>query len=81
MLNMSSMVCNIVIILVLHNAVSDNMVCQFITTPPVSKYFSDLADSLNQQCIHLDNLVFASEYVNFLEMIISVEQSYFINCQ
>uniref|UniRef100_A0A6N2MVQ6 Uncharacterized protein n=2 Tax=Salix viminalis TaxID=40686 RepID=A0A6N2MVQ6_SALVM len=41
--------------------VSDDMVYQFITTPPFSKYFSDLVHSLKEQCIHLDNLVHALE--------------------
>ncbi|KAI9122362.1 hypothetical protein K1719_007051 [Acacia pycnantha] len=34
--------------------VSDNMVFQFITTPPVSKYFSDLVCGLRDICFHLD---------------------------
>ncbi|CAK7341991.1 unnamed protein product [Dovyalis caffra] len=45
--------------------VCDDMVYQFITTPPVSKYFSDLVHSLKEQCIHLDNVVHASEEMDF----------------
>uniref|UniRef100_A0A6M2EEB1 Uncharacterized protein n=1 Tax=Populus davidiana TaxID=266767 RepID=A0A6M2EEB1_9ROSI len=41
--------------------VSDDMVYQFITTPPVSSYFSDLIHNLKEQCTHLDNLVHALE--------------------
>ncbi|XP_024922416.3 protein TRANSPARENT TESTA 9 isoform X3 [Ziziphus jujuba] len=41
--------------------VSDDMVYQYITTPPVSKYFSNLVLSLKEQCLHLDALVLAEE--------------------
>lgn len=41
------------------------MVYQYITTPPVSKYFSDLVSSLSNQFFHLDALVHATEYVSF----------------
>ncbi|KAL6273342.1 hypothetical protein ACE6H2_024034 [Prunus campanulata] len=41
--------------------VSDDMVYQYITTPPVSKYFSDLVSSLSKQFFHLDALVHATE--------------------
>ncbi|XP_011046874.1 PREDICTED: uncharacterized protein LOC105141380 isoform X2 [Populus euphratica] len=41
--------------------VSDDTVYQFITTPPVSSYFSDLIHSLKEQFTHLDNLVHALE--------------------
>ncbi|XP_021816875.1 uncharacterized protein LOC110759147 isoform X2 [Prunus avium] len=41
--------------------VSDDMVYQYITTPPVSKYFSDLVSSLSNQFFHLDALVHATE--------------------
>ncbi|XP_061965050.1 protein TRANSPARENT TESTA 9-like isoform X3 [Populus nigra] len=41
--------------------VSDDMVYQFITTPPVSSYFSDLIHNLKEQFTHLDNLVHALE--------------------
>ncbi|XP_034887330.1 protein TRANSPARENT TESTA 9 isoform X5 [Populus alba] len=41
--------------------VGDDMVYQFITTPPVSSYFSDLIHNLKEQCTHLDNLVHALE--------------------
>ncbi|XP_030483052.2 protein TRANSPARENT TESTA 9 [Cannabis sativa] len=41
--------------------VCDDMVYQYITTPPVSKYFSDLVIRLSEQCSHLDFLVRASE--------------------
>ncbi|RWR82290.1 FPL domain-containing protein [Cinnamomum micranthum f. kanehirae] len=37
--------------------VSDDMVYAFITTPPVSEYFSDLVLDLRQQCFSLDILV------------------------
>ncbi|KAJ8754747.1 hypothetical protein K2173_012136 [Erythroxylum novogranatense] len=37
--------------------VSDDMVHQFITSLPVSKYFMDLVYSLKEQSVHLDNLV------------------------
>ncbi|XP_038719576.1 protein TRANSPARENT TESTA 9-like isoform X2 [Tripterygium wilfordii] len=41
--------------------VSDDMVYKFVTTPPSSKYFSDLVHSLKDHCIHLDELVHATE--------------------
>ncbi|KAL5545751.1 hypothetical protein UlMin_005438 [Ulmus minor] len=41
--------------------VSDDMVFRYITTPPVSKYFSDLVLSLQKQCVHLDDLLCVSE--------------------
>jgi enoyl-[acyl-carrier-protein] reductase (NADH) len=53
-------------------AVTDDMVYQFITTPPVSSYFSDLIHNLKEQCTHLDNLVHALEYVP------SISQEYYI---
>eukprot|EP00268_Persea_americana_P005083 TRINITY_DN11705_c0_g1_i5.p1 TRINITY_DN11705_c0_g1~~TRINITY_DN11705_c0_g1_i5.p1 ORF type:complete len:636 (-),score=102.32 TRINITY_DN11705_c0_g1_i5:285-2192(-) len=37
--------------------VSDDMVYAFVTTPPVSEYFSDLVLDLRQQCFSLDILV------------------------
>ncbi|XP_050380815.1 protein TRANSPARENT TESTA 9-like isoform X2 [Argentina anserina] len=40
--------------------VSDDMVYQYITAPPVSKYFSDLVASLKEQFFHLDTLVQAT---------------------
>lgn len=42
-------------------AVSDDMVFQFITTPPVSKYFSDVVCRLRKQCLHLDAFLHAKE--------------------
>ncbi|XP_031283704.1 protein TRANSPARENT TESTA 9-like isoform X2 [Pistacia vera] len=42
-------------------AVSDDMVYQFVATPPASKYFSDLVHSLREKCILLDGLVKATE--------------------
>lgn len=41
--------------------VSDDMVYQFITTPPVSNYFSDLVCRLKEQCVHLDTLLHSKE--------------------
>ncbi|KAF2289654.1 hypothetical protein GH714_037724 [Hevea brasiliensis] len=41
--------------------VSDDMVYQFVSIPPASKYFSDLVHSLKEQCVHLDSLVLATE--------------------
>ncbi|KAL7170660.1 hypothetical protein ACSBR2_035524 [Camellia fascicularis] len=41
--------------------VSDDMVYRFVTTPPVSQYFSDIVLSIKRQCIHLDALVHATE--------------------
>ncbi|XP_075638324.1 protein TRANSPARENT TESTA 9-like isoform X2 [Castanea sativa] len=41
--------------------VCDDMVYQFITTPPVSKYFSDLVCRLKEQCFHLDTLLHSKE--------------------
>ncbi|KAB1203036.1 Protein CLEC16A [Morella rubra] len=41
--------------------VSDDMVFQFIATPPASKYFLDLVCRLRQQCLHLDTLLHAKE--------------------
>ncbi|OAY42978.1 protein TRANSPARENT TESTA 9 isoform X2 [Manihot esculenta] len=40
--------------------VSDDMVYQFVSTPPASNYFSDLVHSLKEQCVHLDSLVLAT---------------------
>lgn len=37
--------------------VMDDMVYQFVTTPPVSAYFSELVYSFRDMCIHLDALV------------------------
>lgn len=48
-----------------HWAVSDAMVYQFVTSPPVSEYFSDLVQSLREQCFHLDALVHDKEYILF----------------
>ena len=45
-------------------AVSDDMVFQYITTPPVSTYFSDLVCRLKEQCFHLDTLLHSKEYVS-----------------
>ncbi|XP_059462464.1 protein TRANSPARENT TESTA 9-like isoform X2 [Corylus avellana] len=41
--------------------VCDDMVYQFITTPPVSNYFSDLVCRLRHQCFHLDTFLHAKE--------------------
>ncbi|CAK9180590.1 unnamed protein product [Ilex paraguariensis] len=41
--------------------VSDDMVYQFMTTPPVSEYFSGLVLNLRTQCFHLDAVVHATE--------------------
>lgn len=41
---------------------SDDIVFQFITTPPVSKYFSDVVCRLRKQCLHLDTFLQAKEY-------------------
>ncbi|XWS66592.1 hypothetical protein CRYUN_Cryun05aG0213000 [Craigia yunnanensis] len=41
--------------------VSDDMIYQFVTTPPASKYFSDLVSSLREQCLYLDALVHSTE--------------------
>ncbi|PON70083.1 hypothetical protein PanWU01x14_082580 [Parasponia andersonii] len=41
--------------------VCDDMAYEYITTPPVSKYFSDLVLSLREQCLHLDVLFHVSE--------------------
>nr|GME02380.1 protein TRANSPARENT TESTA 9-like isoform X1 [Ipomoea batatas] len=40
-----------------NGAVCDDMVYQFITTPPVSDYFSDLVLYLRKRCFHLDKIV------------------------
>ncbi|XP_030448909.1 protein TRANSPARENT TESTA 9-like isoform X1 [Syzygium oleosum] len=40
--------------------VSDDMVFRFLTSPPVSDYFSDLVQSLKEQCIRLDTIVHAN---------------------
>lgn len=42
-------------------AVCDDMVYQFITTPPVSNYFSDLVCRLRHQCFHLDTLLHSKD--------------------
>lgn len=47
-------------------AVSDDMVYAFMTTPPVSEYFSDLVLDLRQQCFGLDVLVNAIKYASFI---------------
>ncbi|GAB2227155.1 hypothetical protein Drorol1_Dr00008967 [Drosera rotundifolia] len=41
--------------------VSDDMVDQFITKPPVSEYFSDLVLSLREQCLQLDAIMHAMQ--------------------
>ncbi|XP_041027932.1 protein TRANSPARENT TESTA 9-like isoform X1 [Juglans microcarpa x Juglans regia] len=41
--------------------VSDDIVFKFITTPPVSKYFSDVVCRLRKQCLHLDTFLQAKE--------------------
>ncbi|XVE75878.1 hypothetical protein DITRI_Ditri12bG0127100 [Diplodiscus trichospermus] len=41
--------------------VCDDMVYQFVTTPPASKYFSDLVSSLREKCRHLDAVVHYTE--------------------
>lgn len=58
-------------------AVSDDMVYQYITTPPTSKYFSNLVLSLKEQCFHLDTLVHAAMYelFTFLENLFQVFES------
>ncbi|KAJ1385795.1 CLEC16A/TT9, N-terminal [Sesbania bispinosa] len=38
--------------------VSDDMVYQFISTPPVSEYFSDLVHRLRDLCFHLDAFLY-----------------------
>ncbi|KAL4606009.1 hypothetical protein ACB092_09G071100 [Castanea dentata] len=45
--------------------VCDDMVYQFITTPPVSKYFSDLVCRLKEQCFHLDTLLHSKDLLVF----------------
>ncbi|XAR69816.1 hypothetical protein NMG60_11001541 [Bertholletia excelsa] len=42
-------------------SVSDDMVHQFVVTPPVSQYFSDLVLSIKKQCLHLDALAHSTE--------------------
>ncbi|KNA16933.1 hypothetical protein SOVF_084720 isoform A [Spinacia oleracea] len=37
--------------------VSDDMICQFLMTPPESEYFSDLILKLREECVHLDATV------------------------
>ncbi|TQD74640.1 hypothetical protein C1H46_039832 [Malus baccata] len=44
----------------IYNA-SDDMVYQYITTPPVSRYFSDMVSSLSKKFFHLDALVHDAE--------------------
>ncbi|KAM1109215.1 hypothetical protein ACFX19_008756 [Malus domestica] len=44
----------------IYNA-SDDMVYQYITTPPVSRYFSDMVSSLSKKFFHLDALVHNAE--------------------
>lgn len=46
-------------------AVMDDMVYQFVTTPPVSAYFSELVYSFRDMCIHLDALVCSIKYASF----------------
>ncbi|GAV57330.1 FPL domain-containing protein [Cephalotus follicularis] len=41
--------------------VSDDLVYQFVSTPPVSQYFSDIVHNIRQQCNHLDVLVLDAE--------------------
>ncbi|KAL9271764.1 TRANSPARENT TESTA 9-like protein [Drosera capensis] len=41
--------------------VSDDMVYQFITKPPVSEYFSDLVLGLREQCLQLDAIMHAMQ--------------------
>ncbi|KAL9662190.1 hypothetical protein QQ045_027022 [Rhodiola kirilowii] len=42
-------------------SVSDDMVYQYVTTPPISEYFSDLAKRLRNQCFRLDAVVQTKE--------------------
>nr|DAD48411.1 TPA_asm: hypothetical protein HUJ06_018348 [Nelumbo nucifera] len=55
------------VILNIYN-VSDEMVYKFITTPPVSEYFSDLVLNLRGKCLHLDALVHATKDASTHEM-------------
>lgn len=50
------------------STVSDDMVYQFILTPPVSEYFSDLVHRLRDLCFRLDAFLYDKGYVhlNFL---------------
>ncbi|WCJ34208.1 Protein TRANSPARENT TESTA 9 [Euphorbia peplus] len=41
--------------------VSDDMVFQFVSSPPTSKYFTDLVHSVKEQCVRLDGLVLSTE--------------------
>ena len=51
------------------------MVYQFITTPPISQYFSDLVLGIRRQCTHLDALVHATEYDFSIQKFVSL-----VNC-
>ncbi|PKI48254.1 hypothetical protein CRG98_031356, partial [Punica granatum] len=42
-------------------SVSDDLVYEFIKTPPTEKYFSDLMQSIREQCVHLDSILHAQE--------------------
>lgn len=46
-------------------AVSDDMICQFLMTPPESEYFSDLILKLREECVHLDATVCSMRYIQF----------------
>ncbi|GAB2272129.1 hypothetical protein Dimus_006949 [Dionaea muscipula] len=48
------------VILNIYN-VSDDIVYQYVTNPPVSEYFSDLVLSLREQCLQLDAIVHAMD--------------------
>ncbi|CAJ1967229.1 unnamed protein product [Sphenostylis stenocarpa] len=43
--------------------VKDDMVLQFISTPPVSEYFSDLVCRLRDLCFRLDAFLYDKGYV------------------
>jgi len=60
--------------------VSDDKVYQFISTPPVSEYFSDLICRLKDLCLRLDAFVCDKEYVN-LNILKSNNFWYFIGTQ
>ncbi|XP_065856059.1 protein TRANSPARENT TESTA 9-like [Euphorbia lathyris] len=53
--------------------VSDDMVFQFVSSPPASKYFSDLVHSIKEQCVRLDGLVLTTEDANQRRKILLLE--------
>ena len=47
-----------------NDAVADEMVYQFLTTPTASAYFSSLILNLKNKCLHVDAIINGVKYVS-----------------